>query len=233
VSKRLYRFFDQIEWAEQMMRGSFRFRTLAYYRDYEDQEVRGDHSEGTSVYRPASGLEIQNHTQRNKSVHPDSAFESEVKAGEIFVFCLSKSDTSRIREGFRAVACVEINNVPEFCRLVEGALAGAFFGGRPGHERVGHHVQYYLPGEPPEARWACPDLIACSKFDDYRWQDEFRLLFSFTDALRFENVQLRIVKGNPSRPPDPLQHHDHTIRVADLKNIATMHAIQRTFRENA
>jgi len=227
MSKRLYRFFDQIEWAEQMMRGSFRFRTLTYFRDYEEQEVRGDNNEGTSVFRPAIGLEIRNHTQRIKSFHPDSAFESEVKADEIFVFCLSKSDTPRIREGFRAVACVQINNVPEFCRLVQMALAleGAAFGGRPGHKRIGHHVHYYLPSEPPEARWACPDLIACSKSDDYRWQDEFRLLFSLTDALKFENVHLRIVQGNPSRPPDHSQHREHRVSITDLKGIATIHAL--------
>lgn len=37
MSKRLYRFFDDVRWAEHMMLGSMRFRTLAYYRDYEEQ----------------------------------------------------------------------------------------------------------------------------------------------------------------------------------------------------
>jgi hypothetical protein len=77
-----------------MMRGSLRFRTLAYYCDYEEQQVREDDNEGMSVFRPAGGLDISNQTQRLPFVEPDSAFESEVKAGEIFVCCLSRSITA-------------------------------------------------------------------------------------------------------------------------------------------
>ena len=225
MSKRLYRFFDDVCWAEQMMLGSMRFMTLAFYRDYEEQQVRGDDNEGTSVFRPDCGLDINNQTQRRQFVEPDSAFESEVKAGEIFVSCLSRSNTPRIREEFKAKAYVEIVNVPEFCWRVQKAISGATFGGRPGHERIGRGVEYYDAGRPPEARWACPDLIACSKFDRYRWQDEFRLLFSMTDALKFQNVQRRLVKGASGRPPDPSQHHQQTIDIGGLADIAVLNVL--------
>jgi hypothetical protein len=205
-----------------MMLGSMRFRTLAFYRDYEEQQVRGDENEGTSVFRPDEGLAISNHTQRQQSVEPESAFEAEVKAGEIFVCCLSRSNSPRIREEFGARAYVEIANVPEFCRRVQKALPGATFGGKPGHERIGRSVEYYDAGRPPEARWACPDLIACSKFERYRWQGEFRLLFSMTDALKFQNVQLRLVKGKPTRPGDPSQHHQQIVETGDLSDIASV-----------
>jgi hypothetical protein len=222
VRKRLYRFFDDARWAESMMRGSLRFRTLAYYRDYEEQQVRGDDNEGTSVFRPDGGLDINNQTQRRRFVEPESAFESEVKAGEIFVYCLSRSNTAGIREGFNAKAYVQIVNVYEFCRRVQKALPGATFGGRPGHERIGHGVEYYDAGLPPAARWACPDLIACSKLERYRWQDEFRLLFSMTDALKFQNVQLRLVKGKPTRHGDTSQHHQQIVEAGDLSDIAAV-----------
>ncbi|HXK40266.1 MAG TPA: hypothetical protein VJ837_05525 [Candidatus Paceibacterota bacterium] len=58
MRKRLSRFFDQVQWAEKMMHGSMRFRSLAYYRDYEEQAARGDGNEGTSVFRPDAGLPI-------------------------------------------------------------------------------------------------------------------------------------------------------------------------------
>jgi hypothetical protein len=222
MSKRLYRFFDDARWAEQMMRGTLRFRTLAYYRDYEEQQVRGDDNEGTSVFRPEGGLDVNNQTQRRQFVEPDSAFESEVKAGEIFVCCLSRSKTALILQEFNAEAYVEITNVPEFCRRVQKALPGARFGGRLGHERIGHGVEYYDAGRPPEARWACPDLIACSKFDRYRWQEEFRLLFSMTDALTFQNVQLRLVRGKSARPIDTSLHHDRVVEAGDLSGIAAV-----------
>jgi hypothetical protein len=223
MSKRLFRFFDDARWAEQMVLGSLRFRTLAYYRDYEEQRVRGDDNEGVSVFRPDQGLEIDNQTQRRQFVQVDGAFEAEIRAGEIFVYCLSRSDTSRIREEFNARACVEIRNVAEFCRRVEKALPGAIFGGRPSRERVGYRVEYYDAADPPGARWACPDLIACSKLRSYSWQEEFRLLFSTTDALKFQKVELRIVRGRPKRPHGVSQHHERIVQIGDLSGIANLH----------
>jgi hypothetical protein len=146
LKKRLYRSFDDVKWAEQMMQGVMRFHSLAYYRDYEEQEVRGDGNEGTSVYQPEGGLLITNQTQRTQSVQPDTSFESEVKAGEIFVYCLSKADTPRIRGAFNAVSCVEITNVPAFLRRVEKGLSAVSFGGKPGHERIGHLPRVICPG---------------------------------------------------------------------------------------
>lgn len=223
MKRRLYRFFDDVKWAEQMMEGVMRFRSLAYYRDYEEQEVRGDGNEGRSVYKPEGGLPLTNQTQRVHSVQPDTSFESDVKAAEIFVHCLSKADTPRIREAFNAVCCVEITNVPAFLRRVEKALSAASFGGKPGREHIGHPVEYYAPDSPPGPRWACPDLIACAKFDFYAWQHEYRLTFSFTDALRFENVKLTLVKGKPSRVVDRSHHHIHEVVVAPLRDIALLH----------
>ena len=113
--------------------------------------------------------------------------------------------------------------MPEFCRRVQKALPGTAFGGRPGHERVGHHVEYYEPGRPPGARWACPDLIACSKFERFGWQHEFRLLFSMTEALRFQNVHLKLDKGNSTRLPDPSLHHHRDVTAGEMGDICNLH----------
>lgn len=147
-------------------------------------------------------------------------------AGEIFIYCTSRRDTPRIRAAFNAVACVEITNVPEFCRRIEKALAGASFGGHPGHERIGHPVEYYKADDPPGPRWACPDLTACAKFDGYDWQHEFRLLFSRTDALKFENAKFTIVKGKPARKIDPSQHHVYEVETGSLEGIAVRHILE-------
>ena len=56
--QRLYRLFDKLEYAQAMMRGSLRFGTLALYRDFEEQQVRGDCKEGTNIYAPSGGLKI-------------------------------------------------------------------------------------------------------------------------------------------------------------------------------
>jgi hypothetical protein len=204
-----------------MMRGSLRFRSLAYYRDYEDGKVRGDDNEGTSIFRPEGGLRISNETRRLHFDAPNTVFESEGRADEIFVYCLSCSDTPQIRQAFHATACVEIFNIPELCLRVRKALPDAMFSAAAGSERVGRRVKYYDPKTVPEARWACPDLIACSKLSCFGWQDEFRLLFSMTDALHFQHVQLRLV-ASPSRPKHLSQHDIHTVDFGDLSPIARM-----------
>jgi hypothetical protein len=169
--------FAEKRWADAFLNeGSMLFRSLAYFRDYEDEEVRGDTNEGTAVVRPEHGLEITNETQWTSLTLPDSSFESGANPSEIFVYCLGKSRTDEMRRRFRAVACVEILDVRAFCRNVEHALpAGSSFGGRPGHQRIGQHVQYYRATDSASRRWALPDVIASSKLASFAWQDEFRL----------------------------------------------------------
>lgn len=142
-------------------------------------------------------------------------------------YCLSKSQIAEMRERFNVVACVEIIDAKAFCRRVEKALPWrAAFGGRPGHQRIGHHVDYYKVTNDPNLRWACPDLIASSKLDTYRWQDEYRLVFSLTDALRFENIAGRIVQGEVrSRTATSSEHHHYDVRLGDLNDIAVLHEL--------
>src|SRR5207245_2570143 len=180
-----------------------------------------------TISRPSGGLAGRNHTKGRDFLISNGAVEFFAEAGEIFVYCMSKSRSQELRERFNAVACVEVLDAKSFGRRVQKSLPWkAVFGGRPGHERLGHHVAYYNVTDNPTPRWACPDLIATSKLESYRWQDEFRLLFSLTDALRFENISGRIVVGNASRAPDPSEHHVYDIDVGSLSDIAILHDLR-------
>jgi hypothetical protein len=81
----------------------------------------------------------------------------------------------------------------------------------------------YQETEAGNPRWALPDAIATSKLDAYRWQDEYRLVFSLTNALSFENVNLRIVVGSASRVASPAEHHKHDVHASNPKDIAILH----------
>ncbi len=59
---RLYKYFSERKWADAFLEGNLLFRSLAYYRDYEDAEIRGDYNEGTMLYRPVEGLVVNNQT---------------------------------------------------------------------------------------------------------------------------------------------------------------------------
>lgn len=51
----LYKYFSDRKWADAFLDGEILFRSLSYFRDYEDKNVRGDEKEGTAVYRPKEG----------------------------------------------------------------------------------------------------------------------------------------------------------------------------------
>jgi len=83
----VFKFFSEHRHAEAFLDGQALFRSLAYFRDIEDA-ARGDEYEGTSKFLPEGGLAVHNQTQGTSFTLP-MAFESSVRAYEIFVYCTS------------------------------------------------------------------------------------------------------------------------------------------------
>jgi len=220
----LYKYFSERKWAESFLRGEVLFRSLSYFRDYEDKNVREDQNEGTAIFRPEGGLVVNNLTQGTTFTIPGHALESSANREEIFVFCISRSLTDELRERFKAVVCVEILTVGTFCDRIEAALPrAATFPGRPDHTRIGHRVEYYQETEAGNPRWSLPDRIATSKLDSYAWQDEFRLVFSVTDALGFGKVAARVTPSSDRTPPNPSEHHCYPVTAGSLRDICRLH----------
>ena len=222
--KSLYKYFNEKKWAERFLEGEIVFRSLAYFRDYEDGNVRKDRNEGTAVIKPPDGLIINNVTQGTTSILPNSAFESAAKQEEIFVFCMSRTLTDELRDRFEASVVAEILDIPAFCRRVTETLpVTARFPGPNGKTHIGHRVQYYSETEGGTPLWALPDMIATSKLETYAWQDEFRLVFALTDAFAFENVDTRLVQGNPRREANPSEHPPFPVKITSLREICRLH----------
>jgi hypothetical protein len=151
----LYKYFTDRKWADAFLHGEVFFRSSAYFRDYEDENVREDKNEGNSVYRPESGLLITNQTQGNTFTLPGFAFESTVKQEEVLVFCVSRSLTDELRMRFKAVAWVEILKIQTLYERIRKALPldATFRAGR---------VEYYDPNEAPNPRWTLARLVSCN-----------------------------------------------------------------------
>jgi hypothetical protein len=217
----LFKYFSNRQHAETFLDGIILFRSLAYFRDYEEQTTRGDRYEGTAKFRPAEGLILTNKTQGKTGIARNWSFESAANAKEIFVFCVSRSRSERMKDEFKAVACVEIQNIKLFCDRIKAALpANAKFL----KNKVGKKVDYYQETDTGNPRWAVPELIALSKFKDrYAWQDEYRFLFSLTDALNFENVQTKLVRDDHVRAADPSEHQDYFLNVGSIRDIGRLH----------
>ena len=62
-NRSMFKYYAERRWAEALMDGDLLFRSLAYFRDYEDEETRGDRNEGSAVFRPLGGLVLNNQTQ--------------------------------------------------------------------------------------------------------------------------------------------------------------------------
>jgi hypothetical protein len=211
----LYKYYSEREWAEKFLDGELLFRSLSYFRSCEDA-VRGDKNEGTAVFRPEGGLQVHNQTQGTTFTLPNHAFESAANQEEIFVFCLSRSCTERIRKEFKSVVCVEVRNIPAFCATIKVALS-------PKAEFFGKRVDYYKEAEGGNPRWALPDQIATSKLNSYAWQNEFRLVFSLTDAFKFENVATRLVQESVKDAPRIIEHPKYLVKARSLRDICRIH----------
>jgi len=220
----LYKYFSERRWAEAFLDGQLLFRSLAYFRDHEEKGTRGDENEGRSLFHPDGGLVVNNETQGKTFTLPGHALASTANQEEIFVFCVSRSLSDQLRDEFGAGLYVEILNIPEFCAQIESALPSqATLPGRPGHTRIGHRVAYYRESEAASPRWALPDLIATSKLQRYARQDEFRLVFSLTDALGFENVKVQVLPVGTRVQANPAEHRSHLVKAASLRDICRLH----------
>jgi hypothetical protein len=211
-----YKYYSDRRWAEQFLEGKLLFRSLSYFRDYEDKNVRGDRNEGVSVYGPAVGLVVTNHTQGKTFTLPASAFESAVKQEEIFAFCASRSLSDKLRDDFEAVVCVEITRVQTFCTRVRNALP-------PKTTFYARKVKYYQSTDDCNPRWALPDLIATSKLKEYERQEEVRLIFSLTDALDFEKISARLALGHMKETEKSIDHHSRLVETRSLRDICRIH----------
>lgn len=212
----LFKYFSERKWADAFIDGQVLFRSLSYFRDYEDESVRSDQNEGAARFRPTGGPIINNLTQGTTFTLPGHAFELVARQDEIFVYCASKSLSDERCEKFGAVACVEVREIKTFCERIKAALpASAMFYGR--------RVDYYADTEEGNPRWALPENIATSKLNTYAWQDEYRLVFSLTNALAFENVNPRLVADDAPRLPKQSDHPKYLVAARSLGDICQLH----------
>ena len=215
-----FKYFPKLEYAQQFLDGKVFCQTAAFFRDYEDaqgQEVIGDEYEGTRLYRPLNGLEIQTGKQSG-ILH--AGMECITKAHEIYIFCMSHSFSDALRNEFNAVACAEVFNPLAFINRWLDALPEE---AKQEGKHVARRVGYYHPEDVPGNVWALPDLITTTKLKPFAYQQEYRLAYTTTDAFAFQNCTYQLVdrKGRPS--PKREEHHHQTLKLGSLRDICRIH----------
>lgn len=203
--------------------GEVLFRSLSYYNNYEEMQVRGDRNEGKRVFSPSGGLQVTN-TTTGKTSQLQGMFESTVRDREIFVFCLSRELSAELATKFTADICVEIMEPGLFLSRIRMALQLRKWvkQGRLLHGLV----DYYSPETEPLAEWAVPERMVMRKTTDYVDQAEYRLAFARGDALQLENVVTQIKTAQDFTQPTLDGHPEHKLRLGSLKKLCKVHRFE-------
>lgn len=203
-------------------RGELLFRSLSYFQNYEELEVRGDRHEGRRLYSPSDGLEINNLTSGESICLPWS-FESSVQAREIFVFCFSQEHSVLLSREFDTDVCVEIHNPVALLAKVRAALMLRRW---VKNARLLHGtVDYYSPSEPPLAEWAVPERMLLKKTENFVGQREYRFAFARGNALQLNNVVTQITATPGISQPTLVGHPEHILRIGNLAKLCRIHRL--------
>ncbi|OIR09767.1 hypothetical protein GALL_81720 [mine drainage metagenome] len=220
MKQSLFRYMTA-EHAERFVRrGEMLFRSLSYFRDYEDEGIRSDEFEGTRLHLPVDGLKVTK-VSTGEVIPLPYTFESTAKEDDIFVSCLSTTCSEFLAEKFNAKICIEIHEPIRLLALIRDALAR-----RPSvknkHLEYGP-VKYYEPHEPPIVDWALPEKIALSKLAKYSWQSEYRIAFAINGAFNVEKVQVQLVPFGERRKPRSTDHPKQLLKLGNISKLCTVH----------
>jgi hypothetical protein len=215
----LFKYFSKREHSEAFMDGSLLFRTLRYFADYEDGEVRGDRNEGTHIYMPAEGLKLNMADGRQVKL-PKSEFRPSVVKEHILIFCMSMSYSDELAREFGSVACVEVCNKRAFLGRIRAALEAL------GHQVYTGPVQYRSASLPPLHRWALPEVICMTKTPEFRRQDEYRVAFAMPETFAPNNVSVSIVsKGLRDDPQSSGTYTSKTVEIGEIRDICALRSL--------
>ncbi len=202
--------------------GKLLFRSLSYFRNYEELLVRGDRYEGKRLFKPGNGLEITKTESGEKLLLP-WAFEATVRDRDIFVLCLSRTLSSELAREFGADVCVEITEPTALLSRVRSALLLRRWVRRG---RLLHGpVEYYSPEDPPLAEWAIPERMIMRKTIEYSRQDEYRLAFARGAALQVNNVETQITSTPGLTQPTLDGHPEHMVCVGAIERVCKVHTM--------
>ena len=204
-------------------RGEVLFRSLSYYSNYEEMQVRGDRNEGKRVFSPSGGLLVTNTTTGETSSR-QGTFVSTAQDRDIFVFCMSKELSPRLATKFTTDVCVEIMKPALFLSRIRIALQLRKWvkQGRLLHGMV----DYYSPETEPLVEWAVPERMVMRKTTEYADQAEYRLAFARGDALQVENVVTQIKTDQDITQPTLDGHPQHTLKLGNLKKLCKVHRME-------
>jgi len=209
--------------------GVFLFRTLSYFQDYEDAQVRGDKNEGVLRYSGLDGLLVNNLTTGHSFKAP-WIFKSKVDSEKIFIFSLSKKLCSDLAREFGADACIEFEKP---ALVISKLITAVHIRKSIKPNRLFHgEVKYYTEQEGPNIDWALPSTIAMRKLACFSRQEEYRFVFSHDNFLKIgktnQEVEIPSSKREVEIPssnskPERENYPEVSLKIGNIKKYCQVH----------
>jgi hypothetical protein len=215
----LYKYLSSIYLDIFLDEGLFLFRSLSYFQDCEDDQVRGDKYEGTLKHSRKEGLLINNLTT-NKTFKSPFTFESAVDEENIYVFCVSKKLSAELAKEFKSDSCVEILNSDIIISNIQNCVANIR---QKSPEFIHGEVVYYKEEEDPGINWALPEKIVMRKLEYFKNQDEYRFSFSLKDAFGIEKTTQSLTSGKKEKKKRDNPCPDYQIKVGNIRQYCRIH----------
>lgn len=216
----LFKYFSEEKYALAFLEhGEVFMQTLAHFRAYDDENVRGDRNDGVLRYQPEDGLQLNMINGETRQLPPGSSFVSSVRQEDIYVFCLSTILSVEVAERFNSKFCVELEPAG---RLVGAIKTSVRLRSQLDRNVYSGLVEYRDLKAPPIVAWALPEKVAFIKPESWSWQQEFRIVVGRKGTFSVENVSLTIETA-PSLPAQPKHTDPLLLRVGSLARNATLH----------
>lgn len=211
---KLYKYLSSQHLDKVLNEGVFLFRSLSYFQDYEDVQVRGDKDEGVLRYSGENGLIINNLTT-NQSFKLPFTFLSKVNSEKIFIFSLSKKLCPDLACEFGADVCIEFEKPEVIISMLNNAA-------KP-NELFHEEVKYYTVQEEPEINWALPRSIAMRKLACFSRQEEYRFIFSQDNSLEIGKTTQEIEMANSKRRPKRESYPQELLQIGNIEKYCKVH----------
>lgn len=217
----LFRYFGEEAYARAFIdKGEVYLRPLAYFRAFEDEQVRGDPDDGMLLHAPETGLVLTKENGEVVALPEGWRFRASAKENDFFVYCLSLERSEHLAAKFKSPFCVEVRDPIRLCGRIASSVRLRSRLDRRVYSRT---VDYRSLAAAPGVDWALPERVAFIKPEGWAWQNEHRIVLGLKGTFDVENVECALESGQrepgaPAASADPLILH-----VGDLSKITELH----------
>ena len=220
VPVKLYKYLPRKYLDSVLNEGIFLFRSLSYFQDYEDSEIRGDQFEGVNKYNGKDGLEINN-LSTGKKYKKNWTYKASVDSESIFIFSTSTILCADLAKEFKSDVCIEFTDIGKIINGIHKAVERRR-SIKP-NKLMHSEINYYHESDPPGIVWAFPDKITFRKLDCFTRQKEYRFAFSKLNALGFNNTKHEIDMAPPIKVNRVIPYPEHSLKIGNIRKYCVVH----------